>query len=95
MDEHLPEETEKHIGIVEYFRRGFVFGEAKISEDTIIGGGSPFHFAVYLRPSDANQVDELLIRNVIEQEKPAFSTYDLYIEPRSNEYVSNDVSITN
>ncbi|BAY81559.1 hypothetical protein NIES267_10360 [Calothrix parasitica NIES-267] len=95
LDEHLPEETNKHIGIVEYFRRGFVFGEAKIGEDTIVGGGCPFHFAVYLRPLDANQIDELLVRNVIEQEKPAFSTYDLYIEPRSNEYVSTDVSITN
>ncbi len=94
LDEHLPE-TDKHIGIVEYFRRGFVFGEAKIGEDTIVGGGSPFHFAVYLRPLDGNQIDELLVRNVIEQEKPAFSTYDLYIEPRSNEYVSTDVSITN
>ena len=76
----LEEDGNKHIEITEFFSRGCVFGAAKIGEDAIIGGSRPFHFTVYLRPDDPNQIDELLVRNVIEQEKPAFCSYDLVIE---------------
>ncbi len=95
LDEHLPNEADKHIGITESFSRGFVFGEAKVGLDTIVGGGSRFHFTVHLRLEYSHQIDEFLVRNVIEQEKPAFSTYELYIKPRRNDDVSTNVSGTN
>jgi hypothetical protein len=49
----------------------------------ILGGGKPFHFVVCLRPAFNHPIDENLVRQVIEQEKPAFCIYELSIEPRS------------
>lgn len=79
LDEHLPEEH-KHISIQEVFTQGLVMGESRLGQDTIIGGGQPYHFIVKLRPQYPDQIDEGLVRQIIEQEKPAFCTYDLYIE---------------
>ncbi len=80
LDEHLINETDKHISIRESFSRGFVFGETRLGEDTILGGGKPFHFSIYLqRDIPERELDETIIRLVIEQEKPAFCTYDLVI----------------
>ena len=79
LDEHLPQEVDKHISITEPFGQGFVLGAAKLGEETILGGGQPYHFVVRLR-SDRSNLDENLIRRIIEQEKPAFNTYELYIE---------------
>lgn len=79
LDEHLPE-GEKHISIEEVFGRGFVMGEAHLGQDAIVGGGQPFHFVVHLRCHNPRQIDRQLVRTIIEQEKPAFCIYDLYIE---------------
>jgi phage tail-like protein len=83
LDEHLSDETQKHIGISESFCRGAILGEARLGEDAVLGGGKPFHFIVRLRPAPHYPIDEGLVRQVIEQEKPAFCIYELYIEPRS------------
>jgi len=72
-------ESENPIGITEAFSQGFVLGSTIAGENAILGGGKPFHFSVHLRLSDHQLIDESLVRAVIEQEKPAFSTYDLYI----------------
>lgn len=82
LDDHISEETDKQIGITEFFSRGCVFGEAKLGEDSIVGGSRPFHFSVHLRPENQNQIDESFVRSVIEQEKPVFCTYDLTIESK-------------
>lgn len=82
LDDHLDQETEKSIGIQESFSRGMVLSEARLGEDTLLGGGRPFHFTVHLRPHAGQTLDEAFIRSVIEQEKPAFCTYDLLIQPR-------------
>ncbi|AKG20485.1 phage tail protein [Calothrix sp. 336/3] len=95
LDEEMGNEVDKHICITESFSRGLVFGQAKLGEDAIIGGGRPFHFTVRLHPEYGSEIDELLVRNVIEQEKPAFCTYELYIEPRSSEYVITSVTNRN
>ena len=80
LDEQV-EEADKHISIQEFFSKGFVFGETRLGEDTILGGGRPFHFKVHLRrDTPEQQLDEAVIRLVIEQQKPAFCTYDLEIE---------------
>lgn len=79
LDEELPEPV-KHIGISESFSQGFVLGAAQLDQDAILGGGRPFHFTVHLRPDYIQQIDEGLVRRVIEQEKPAFCTYDLAIK---------------
>lgn len=80
LDEDIAEEKDKHISIRESFSKGFVFGETRLGEDTILGGGRPFHFSVYLRRDiPERELDEELIRLVIEQEKPAFCTYELEI----------------
>jgi phage tail-like protein len=79
LDDHLDREEDKHIGISESFHRGFILGEAKLGLDATLGGGRPYHFSVRLKVSDLDQVNERLVRSVIEQEKPAFCTYDLAI----------------
>ena len=80
LDEEIPQEAGKHIGIEEVFGDGFVMSTTRIGQDSIIGGGRPFHFIVTLRPDSGVQVDEGLVRHIIEQEKPAFCTYELYIK---------------
>jgi phage tail-like protein len=86
LDEDLPE-SEKHIRIEDVFARGFVMGQTLIGEDSMLGGGRPFHFIVRLRPEPDKQIDEELVKNIIEREKPAFCTYELSIDrgvrPRS------------
>lgn len=82
LDEHLPE-AEKHISIQEVFTQGFVLGLSRLGDDAIVGGGRPYHFIVRLRPDPGNAIDELLAREIIEQEKPAFCTYELFIDSPS------------
>lgn len=81
LDEHLPQEADKHISITEPFGQGFVLGAAKLGEGAVLGGGQPYHFVVQLRRDRSSSIDEQLVRRIIEQEKPAFSTYELFIEP--------------
>jgi phage tail-like protein len=79
MDEHLPE-AEKHIGITEVSGRGFLLGETSIGQDTMVGGGKPYHFIVRIHNDLPTPLDRDRIVAIIEQEKPAFCTYELYIE---------------
>lgn len=79
LDDHLPEH-QKHISIQEVFGQGFVIGDTRLNRDSLVGGGQPYHFIVTLRPDSATQIDELLVNQIIQQEKPAFCTYELYIE---------------
>ncbi len=79
-DDHLPTETQKHIGIHEAFHQGLVLGTANLGQDAILGGGQPYHFTVHLRPERDQPIDESLVRQIIAQEKPAFCTYDLVID---------------
>ncbi|MEG3926618.1 phage tail protein [Microcoleus sp. D3_18a_C4] len=79
LDEHQPSEDNKHIGIYEFFSQGLVLGETRLEVDAVLGGVRPFHFTVCLRPEPEHFVDEQLARTIIEQEKPAFCTYDLLI----------------
>jgi len=83
LDEHLPVEADKHISITEPFGQGFVLKAAKLGEDAVLGGGQPYHFVVRMRANSSNDLDEKLIRKIIEQEKPAFNTYELFIEQDS------------
>jgi phage tail-like protein len=81
LDEHLPNEADKHISITEPFGRGFILGDSLLGEDTVLGGGQAFHFVVRLRPDHPQRaIDEGLVRQIIDQEKPAFCTYELAIE---------------
>ncbi len=82
LDDHLTDESAKHISIEEVFTNGFVLGNTVIGQDSMMGGGRPYHFSVKLRcdrPEQVAQLDEHLIRNLIERQKPAFCTYDLSI----------------
>ncbi|WP_375502497.1 phage tail protein [uncultured Nostoc sp.] len=88
LDEHLPED-QKHISIEEIFSEGFVLGGTRLGEDSLLGGGRPYHFIVHLRLDPGKQVDPNLVREVIEREKPAFCTYDLFIE-QSNQQLRTD-----
>lgn len=73
----LPEDQ---ILIEEAFTRSFELGQARLGPSTLLGRGRPFHFRVRLR-CDSQSVDEFLVRSIIEQEKPAFCSYELKIEP--------------
>ena len=79
LDEDLPE-FDKHISIQEVFGQGFVTGEANLGQDSIVGGGRPYHFLVRLKSLPGQEIDEKLVKQIIEQEKPAFSTYELSFE---------------
>ena len=78
LDEHLPE-SQKHISIEENFNDGLVLGEVNLDENPMLGGGKPYHFTVRLRTDASNQLDEELVQEIIERQKPAFSTYELSI----------------
>ena len=72
-----------HIQIEDAEDAGFVLGDVALSEAPCLGGGNPYHFAVILRPDTIehfNQLEETTLRAIIEQEKPAFCTYDLTID---------------
>lgn len=83
LDDDISEETEKHICIQELFSQGFRVGSTRVGRESLLGGGRPHHFIVRLRPELPGQVNETLIRTILDREKPAFSTYDLYIAPPS------------
>ena len=76
LDEHLPE-IDKHISIREIFNDGFVLGPTRMGEDSMLGGGRPYHFIIHLRIPESHHIDINLVREIIEQQKPAFSTYEL------------------
>ncbi len=78
LDEDIPDENAKRIGITEPIGESFVIGAAVIGE-VVLGGGRAFHFEVTLRPDRSQEIDERLIRKIIEQEKPAFCSYELSI----------------
>ena len=80
LDEPDTPEIQKQISIQEVFSRGFVMDEARLDYDAILGGGKPFHFVVKLRSHNPQQIDQALIHTIIDQEKPAFCTYDLSLE---------------
>ena len=71
--------AEKHISITEPFGQSFVLQQAQLGE-AVLGGGQSYHFVVRLRPNHPNSINEQLIRRIIDQEKPAFCTYELFIQ---------------
>lgn len=72
-------EARKRISVVEDHSAGFTLGQIGLGQSPMLGGGRPYHFTVTLRPDRADQIDAILIRHIIEQVKPAFCTYDLWI----------------
>lgn len=70
----------ENINIYEVFGQGFVTGDTRIGQDAIIGGGRPYHFIVQLLGSNYVEIDIPLVHQIIEQEKPAFCTYELHID---------------
>ncbi len=78
LDENLPE-TEKHIRIEEPFGGRFTINKTSLGAQALIGGGQSHHFKVTLTIIPPLIVDEVLVRQIIEQEKPAFCTYELVV----------------
>ena len=82
----LPEDC---IHIENGFKPGFELGAAQLDETAIIGGGRPYHFTVRLRPHPPQVSDSALaakrslLQTIINQERPAFCTYELHIEDPS------------
>ena len=75
----LPNDDD-HIMIREDHQADFVIGDITLQDEPTLGGGRVFHFAVSLHPDSSEAyaaIDEGMVRAVIEQEKPAFCTYDL------------------
>lgn len=79
LDDSDVAETEKRISVVENHTAGFVLGHAEFHQSPMFGGGRPYHFTVTLRPDAADALDRDLVQQIIEQVKPAFCTYDLWI----------------
>lgn len=82
LDEEVSREDDKAISITEPSGQGCVLGLAHMGVDSVLGGGKAYHFQVRLRCKPDHVIDEPLVRRIIEQEKPAFCTYDLCIENR-------------
>ena len=59
----------------------FTVGTSEVGVSAIIGGGKPFHFTVILRPPAEMPLNESSIRTIIEQEKPAFCSFEFHVEP--------------
>lgn len=83
LDDDVALESDKHISITEPFGAAFILSDAVLGEGAVLGGGQAYHFYVRLRfdteyPQGA--IAESLIRKIIDQERPAFCTYDLFIE---------------
>jgi phage tail-like protein len=70
---------ENQILIEEAFTRSFELGQARLGSNTLLGRGRPFHFRVRL-VCDTQVIDESLVRSIIEQEKPAFCSYEFTCE---------------
>ena len=73
---------ERHIQIIDANDTEFTIGQIRLGQEPTLGGGRAFHFSVKLycpQNKDYEAIDEHLVRSVIEQEKPAFCTYDLNI----------------
>ncbi len=73
---------EDHIRIQEESQADFVIGDVFLQDEPMLGGGRSFHFWVQLRsdsPATAEHIrgQETVVRAIIEQEKPAFCTYNL------------------
>jgi phage tail-like protein len=79
LDEDIANEGDKHISITEPFGNAFILNDAELG-NAVLGGGQAYHFVVRLRAKSPNSIHEGLIRRIIEQEKPAFCTYELFIE---------------
>ncbi|MEM9004232.1 MAG: phage tail protein [Cyanobacteria bacterium P01_F01_bin.86] len=78
----LAPEDGRAIEIRESHENGFVLGQTSLNQSPRLGGGKPYFFTVTLRPATsaaAREIDEALVRRVIEQEKPAFCSYHLEI----------------
>ena len=52
---------------------------AMLGWNTILGGGKNYNFLVTIRTPDPEGVDEAIVRQIIEREKPAFATYELRV----------------
>ena len=80
LDQPDTPEEERQIQIQEVFDDDFIVGQARLGVDTILGGGRPYHFIVRLRSPQPDRLDRRLIHTIIQQEKPAFCSYDMSIE---------------
>ncbi len=81
LGDDIPNEADKPISITELASTGFVLDDSDLGEGAMLGGGRPFHFIVRLRQQSPDQaIDEAVVRQIIEREKPAFCTYELIIE---------------
>jgi len=71
----------QQIAIEEDLEAHLRLGQARLGQSAFLGGKRLFHFRVILRPPPNLELDESLIREIVEQAKPAACTYDLIIEP--------------
>lgn len=71
---------ENNIEVLEPDDVEFAMGDITLGDQPCLGGGKAYHFVVRLKPQTQEQLenlDEAAIRALVEQEKPAFCTYDL------------------
>jgi phage tail-like protein len=73
---------DSHIAVDEEFEGGFTFGDCQMGDNALFGGGRGYHFIIKLRwDSEVDMPDSNdRICSIIDQQKPAFCTYDLVCE---------------
>jgi len=80
----LPNDKQ-NIRIREEYEADFVLGEVSFADEPALGSGRAFHFSVMLCPDTIEAyraINESIVREIIECEKPAFCTYDITIQRR-------------
>lgn len=80
----LPNDKQ-NIKVREEYEADFVLGEVSFADEPTLGSGRAFHFSVTLCPDtiEAHRaINESIVREIIEREKPAFCTYDITIQRR-------------
>ena len=81
MDEQTENEADKNIAILEPHQKRFSLKSSRLDNSVTLGRGTPYHFVVRLRSiAEGKPLNEEDIRQLIEREKPACCSYELFIE---------------
>jgi phage tail-like protein len=80
-------EDREKIKISADLNAGLVLGKTNFEDRPMLGGGDAYHFRVDLRSEDANLSDKIeVLHDIIQQYKPAISTYELFVNGKREEY---------
>jgi phage tail-like protein len=67
--------------------------DTQLGYQTVLGQGDrSYHFSVVLRVPDPSRLDRARLRTIVEAQRPAHTTYSLFVLPGPGEMVEHDLS---